>query len=130
MGLFCRYFEREIVDPCYLETKNVAVHFYGLPLDLCGKRGIWYCGTFCQMRRNSAKRATFSREKHRNPWESVKVRRTRWSKYSTRYHLANQYRRGTFVAFFLTHATHSILQFVKLLKLKISISTTLLSHTG
>ena len=40
---------------------------YGLPLDLCGKRGIRYCGAFRQTRRNSAKRGAFSREKRHNP---------------------------------------------------------------
>ena len=49
-------------------------HFYGLPLDLYGKCGNTYCGAFsqtrcdfCQMRSNSLKGATFSREKRRNP---------------------------------------------------------------
>ena len=47
--------------------RNVS-HFYALPLDLCGKRGIRYRGAFCQTCRNPAKHDAFSREKRRNPW--------------------------------------------------------------
>ena len=39
--------------------RNVS-HFYGLPLDFCGKKH----HDFCQ-------RTTFSREKRRNPWKST-----------------------------------------------------------
>ena len=52
-----------------------APHFYGLPLDLYTASteyniAAFFCQTrrdFCRTRRNSAKRATFSRERHRNP---------------------------------------------------------------
>ena len=70
---------------------------YGLPLDLCRKRRIRNCGSFCQTHRNSANVPHFHDKKRRNlglrrftrrrtaarPSKcgaAIKVQRTRWEK--------------------------------------------------
>ena len=92
-----------------------APHFYGLPLDLCGRRRIQYygafcqtCHDFCQTRRNLAKHATFSWEKCRNPsivalykmTHFQEVRRTRKDKRGARYAMLISAAAARFVAFF------------------------------
>ena len=73
------------------------LYFYGLPLDLCGKRIALFflpnAPRFLPMRHNSAKRTTFSREKPRNPWITAlyktahfqELRRTQRDKRGARY---------------------------------------------
>ena len=71
---------------CHVLIKSRAT-LYGLPLDLCGKRRIRNCGTFCQTRRNFCQTRRnlvntphFRGKKRRNPCFTGQrtAARTRW----------------------------------------------------